>query len=177
MADHANGDMEPEDPPGMGPLWPSIHKATRAIAEDIRLRFGLLLAEGVTRALMYARSEAVEAGHVRDKQSASYHLRLLESRGVIRCIGEMPKRGKGNGTKLFVPLGWRPLDPQEFAVAVETRDSQRLADLVWIPDELSLGAGGEQPGAEATDDPLIGGSAGVHDDDGIRDRGGSRGVA
>lgn len=122
-------------PVSLGPLPQRAPGAQRGIRADLELRFGLLVAEGIQRALMYARSEAVVAGHVATRQGASYALRRLVEARVVYWAGEMPLRGKGNGTNLFVPPGWRPEDREAFTVAIELRQRDRLANLVWIPDE------------------------------------------
>jgi hypothetical protein len=152
----AAGEIEPQRV-RLGSMPPRPSESMLAIARDIEVRIGLLLAEGITRALPYATQEAVDAGFVRTKGGASYALTRLAQVGVIRCIGEMPPRGKGNGTKLFVPPRWLPDDPEVFAVAVESGDHQRLADLVWIPDEPGGAARAMQPDVEVTDDPFVGG--------------------
>jgi hypothetical protein len=85
------------------------------------------------------------------KGSASYHLRWLEDERVICCIGEMPKLGKGNGTKLFVPPSWRPADPR----AIELAGEDRLANLVWIPDKAQLVGTGVEPSAELADELIV----------------------
>jgi hypothetical protein len=113
--------------------------AMRHVARDLELLFGLLLAEGVTRALIYATSEPVEAGIVTTRGGASYVLGRLEDEGVIVCIGEARKLGRPNGPKLFVPPGWRPADPAAFRRAQERRDGAALEKLVWIPGEASDG--------------------------------------
>jgi hypothetical protein len=146
----------------LGPLPDDATLAMRNLAEDIALRLGLLLAEGVTRALPYATSEAVRFGHVTAKSSASYLLHRLEDADVIRCVGEMPLRGKGNGTKLFVPPGWRPLDPKAYAVAVELGNRAAVADLVWVPDEpADVPAVETKPAGEVVDEQFVGGGGSV----------------
>lgn len=137
-------------PVQLGPLRDDATEPMRRIAADIELRLGLLLAEGVTRALPYATTEAIGAGFVRTKGGASYALRRLVDDGVIVCVGEMPKRGRGNGTKLYVPPGWRPVR----SGAVELADDHRLADLVWRPDEPGLGAVAVEPDMEVGDELL-----------------------
>jgi hypothetical protein len=129
----------------------------RLIAEDIALRLGLLLREGITRALPYARSEAVKAGHVATLRGASYVLGRLHDENVIVCVGEMPKLGKGNGTKLFVPPSWRPADPR----AVELAGEDGLEDLVWVPDQPQLVGAGVEPSAELADELVV--IDGLHD--------------
>lgn len=168
---HAAGDMLPE-PVRLGPLPARATPAMRSIAAEIELRLGLLLADGVTRALQYARSEAVNAGYVGTLRGASYVLHRLEAEGVIVCVGEMPKLGKGNGTRLFVPPGWHPAEP--LAVAIERAGQQGLADLVWVPDEPRdpAGAGAVRPDIEVADQLLVGGSQlGGHGGDGRPGRG------
>jgi hypothetical protein len=135
----------------LGKLRSNATDAMRAIAGDIELRLGLLLREGVTRALPYATSEAVRAGHVATKGGASYALQRLVDEGVIVCVGEMPKLGKGNGTKLFVPPGWRPAD----ARAVELAGEDGVADLVWIPDQPELVGVAVEPPAESADQRVV----------------------
>jgi len=146
-----------EQPVQLGPIPKGTRPSTFAIAADIDLRLRLRLVEGITLALPYARSEAVKAGHVFTLQAASYALRKLEADGVIRCIGEMPLRGKGNGTKLSVPPGWRPADPEEAAIAIELGDRGRLADLIWVPDELgdATAATTMQPDAEVANELVM----------------------
>jgi hypothetical protein len=162
-------------PVRLGRLPEHATEPMRLIADDIALRLGLLLAEGVTRALPYARSEAVRAGYIQTKGGASYALRRLVDEDVIRCVGEMPKLGKGNGTGLFVPPGWRPVDP----LAVELAGEHGLADLVWIPDQPELVGLAVEPDAEQADQPFIGGSRGsLHEEDppslSGREKGGQR---
>jgi hypothetical protein len=147
----------------LGPLPPGTRRSTRLIAADIELRFRLLLTEDVTRALLYATSESVRAGYVRSAQAASFALRRLEKAGVIICIGEAAPRGKPNGTKLFVPLNWRPADPEEFSLAVERGDGRALEDLVWTVDRVDhlAGAASVEPVAEGEDEVSVGhGSSG-----------------
>ena len=108
----------------------------RAVAADIELRLGLLLHEGITRALPYARSEAVRAGLVTTPQGASYVLHKLEDAGVIMCVGVMPPSGGMRfGTRRSVPPGWVVEEPQRFALAVEIGDLRGAANFVLVPDE------------------------------------------
>jgi hypothetical protein len=59
--------------------------------------------------LMLATSVLVDEGIVTTKQGASYLLHRFEELGIIHCVGEMPKlgKGKGNATRTFLP-GPRP---------------------------------------------------------------------
>lgn len=172
LALYAAGEMAPATV-RLGEMPATASEPMRLIAGDIRVRLGLLLAEGISLALPYATSEAVTAGYVRLKGSASYALGRLVDAGVIRAVGEMPKRGKGNGTKLFVPPGWHPTEP--LAVAVERGGQQGLADLVWVPDEPGDAAGARavQPDVEVADELLlVGGAAIRHDEKSTLENGG-----
>jgi hypothetical protein len=138
---HENGELEPE-PVALGPMPERPTKPMRDIAADMRLRLGLALAEGIERALMYATSEAVEAGFVSKRGSASYAIGRLCAAGVIRHVGDMPKLGKPYGTRLYVPPTWWPTDAEARAIVAETGRHDQAADLVWVPDatqELELG--------------------------------------
>jgi hypothetical protein len=153
---HRAGEATP-DPVRLGRLPEYTPRPQRLIAEDIATRIGLLLSEGIRRALMYAASEPVNAGIVRLKGSASYHLRQLAEEGVIRFLCEAPPLGKGNGTKLFVPPGWTPVCGEhelQRLIDVARTDvgaRQAVADLVWIPDSDGVPVPGAQAGVVAVE--------------------------
>jgi hypothetical protein len=128
------------EPVRLGPMPDHAPEPRRLIAEQLELLIGLRLREGITEALPYARSRAVQAGFVTTKRGASKALGWLHAVGVVRCIGEGPKFGKGNGTKLFVPPGWRPADPDALTLAQEHQDGQALSEIDWIPDDPSVEA-------------------------------------
>ena len=160
---YAAGEIEPEHV-RLGVLPEHAPQSWKLVGGDLELRFGLRLAEGVIEALPYARSEAVRLGAVRTCRGASKLLTRLEAEGVIRCVGEGPKfPGKGNGTKLFVPPSWRPVDEEAFAVAVELGDRDRLANLIWRPDQPGDAArvGAVQPDAEGAHELKVGGQHGA----------------
>jgi hypothetical protein len=130
---HAAGEMTPE-PVRLGPLPEGATRAMKDVAADIELRLGLLLAEGITRPLPYALSEAVTYGWVKTKGGASYVLGRLEDEDVIRCVGQLEPRRQRYGTRLFVPPGWRCAEPQRHAIAIELGDWRGAANIVWVPD-------------------------------------------
>jgi hypothetical protein len=104
LRSHAEGNVKPD--PVDVPALPRVGtRAERALHDLLKLRFGLLLADGrdYDDPLMLSRSELVNAGIVSTLDGARRLLHRFEDWGVIHCVGEMPKQGKGNGTRLFLP--------------------------------------------------------------------------
>jgi hypothetical protein len=165
---HAAGELEPV-PVELGPMPPNATPAMRAIAADIALRIGLRLAEGDDRPLPYSRSEAVRAGFVRTEQGASYVLRRLTEAGVIQHVGNLPRRGRPRGTKLYAPPGWRF---ERGPVTIEAGHQYRRADLVGAVDQPGETAGvrAVQPDGELPNELLVGG--GEHGPEGTERIGG-----
>lgn len=88
----------------LGPMPPTARDRHRAIAGDLELRLGLMRADGDDRAVPYAYSEAVRAGHVEERARAGEVLRWLIQNGVIRGAGALkPREGKAYGTRLYLP--------------------------------------------------------------------------
>jgi hypothetical protein len=108
---HREGKIEPEPVAGLGPLPPGSPLAWRRAHDMLRVRFGLLLADGTAEPMMLATSELVAEGIVTTKPGASWLLHRFEDLGVIWCVDEMPKLGKGNGTRRFLP-GRKPAGPE-----------------------------------------------------------------
>lgn len=87
----------------LGPLPGAAGEAMRKAAADIELLIGLRLAVDDDRPLPYATSFARDRLGLCNKSHASRVLRSLVEAGVIVDAGELPKRGKGNGTKTYAP--------------------------------------------------------------------------
>lgn len=140
LAAYAAGEIEPE-PVALGPLPVGASRQMRAIADHFALWVGLRAADGVLAPVPYSTTVPVDARIVPRKSSASFLLRQMCACGIIKHVGDMPKRGKGSGTKLFVPGTWQPADPAARAVVAETGRHEQAADLVWVPVE-TLGLDG-----------------------------------
>lgn len=151
---YEDGEMAPE-PFTLGPLNAIRSPAARAIARDIELRIGLLLAEGFETVLPYALSVPVAQGIVSTKGGASYALKRLSDARLIRCVGEAPPLGAADGTRLYVPAGWEALDPQTGAVVVEGGTEGRTASLVWAPREPALIGGAVEPDTEVAEEIVV----------------------
>jgi hypothetical protein len=144
------GRLTPE-PIELGPLPEHATSAMRAVAEDMALRLGLLLAEGFTRPMIYAGCEPMKAGFVSTTRGGNHVLSRLHIANVIRKVGEASRRGKPNGSGLWVPPSWRPEDPR----AVELAREHGLENTVWIPGEPRLIGRAVEPGAELADELLV----------------------
>jgi hypothetical protein len=140
LAAYAAGEIEPE-PVTLGPLPVGASRQMRAIADHFALWVGLRAADGIFAPVPYSTTVPVDAGIVPRKSSASFLLRQMCACVVIKHVGDLPKRGKGSGTKLFVPGTWQPADPAARAVIAETGRHEQAADLVWVPIE-TLGLDG-----------------------------------
>jgi len=91
-------------PVALGAMPPGAGRVMRRIAEHMRLRMGLRLAVGDSRALPYAVSQAVTAGLAKDAATASRAIRALVRAGVFEYVGSLkPLRPGRDGTKLFAP--------------------------------------------------------------------------
>jgi len=104
------GLLAPEPVAGLGALPPRASWGERLAFDMIELRFGLRMADGTVEPMPLAASELVNAGIVATPGGASKLLQRFEKLRVIWSPGEMPKLGKGNGTRLFLP-GPPPANP------------------------------------------------------------------
>ena len=104
------GLLAPEPVAGLGELHPGASKGERLAFDLIKLRFGLRMADGTTEPMPLAASELVNAGIVATPGGASKLLQRFERLEIIWSPGDMPKLGKGNGTRLFLP-GPKPRNP------------------------------------------------------------------
>lgn len=178
---YRDGALEPEPVAGLGALPSRVSWAMRATHRLFALRFGLALADGTDEPLMLAASELVAEGIVATKSGANKLLRRFLELGVVWSPGEMPARGKGNGTRLFLP-GRRPMGPEPNGgwrvEPVGDVESNVASD--WVPgavfeagtvpveaEEVVSGVAFE-PAAEAVDESCVGyavgrGSAGSLD--------------
>jgi hypothetical protein len=111
LRDHAAGKLSPTavDAPRVPTPAPAL---ARRIYEDLVLRMGLRLAKDEGRALPYATSEAVLAGHTTDKRHASRALRWLRDHGYV-WIDENAKCSNGvrMRTLCYLP-GPKPTAPE-----------------------------------------------------------------
>ncbi|MDA0179031.1 hypothetical protein OJ997_01895 [Solirubrobacter phytolaccae] len=104
LAEHEAGRLTPAAV--AAPSLPSDAPPLAAVIyREMLLLWGLRLASIDDRPLPYASNWAVQRGHCRHHAQARRALSWLERRGVIRYAGSMPKRGKRDGTKTFLPGG------------------------------------------------------------------------
>jgi hypothetical protein len=86
----------------LGPMPPDATEAMRGIANDLRTRIGLRLADGDADDVPYAYSEAINAGHAANPDQAARAIRRLVKSGVVRFAGELrPKPRIAYGTRLY----------------------------------------------------------------------------
>ena len=166
---HREEGFEPEPIEGLGPLPARPTRAMRKLHGFLALCFGLRLADGTDQAMMMACSVLVRERIVTSKQGANNLLREFMALGIIWSPGEMPKLGKGNGTRLILPgpkppgseppggwleAGYRVLPAVSDGVPDATVDGGA------VPVEAEDVEGGVpvQPAVEAPDEPLMAGA-------------------
>ena len=170
----------------LGPIPDDAPPEDRDIAEDMRVRMGLMLAVHDYGPLMYARSEAVAAGHVHHKMQARRAIQRLVAAGVIVEAGSLPPRsGYPDGTRLYraptVAAAGDVFPPQSVPVEADLRRAvdqrQEVRDDAAVrravaedPGELEEGGGRLGAAGDDTDRRADGGSIGHGPDDkgGIR---------
>jgi Winged helix-turn-helix DNA-binding len=103
LALHAAGAIEPVRI--AFPAAPaSLSTVARAVLDDFARIRGLRLAAGDDRPVPYGKAwVAARVGW--SPRSVWRALRELEAAGLIRFVEELPLRGKGNGTKTYLPGG------------------------------------------------------------------------
>jgi hypothetical protein len=163
-----SGEIEPE-PIELGPLPDRPSRAMRALHEFLAVCFGLRLADGTHAPMMMACSVLVREGIVTTKAGASWLLRHFQDLGIIWSPGELAKRGKGNGTRLFLPGrkpdgpepqdGWLSADPELLRVypASDRMPGSALESKpVAVERENVEGGVPIQPSVEAPHKALVG---------------------
>jgi hypothetical protein len=119
-------------PVRLGEMPPDATPLMHEIADHMARRMGLRLTVDDDRPLPYATTEAVRAGFAANPPQASRAIARLVKAGVIRHVGNMPRRpgGPPDGTKLYAP----PLALPGEAVGVEGEAEAVVAQ----PDEPHL---------------------------------------
>jgi hypothetical protein len=101
LRDHDEGRLVPATVE-LGELPDGATADMRRVADHVRLLLGIRIAAGELRPLPYAaRWAARELGWREDYKRARRAIRMLVDTGVIRYVGELEPRGKGNGTKTY----------------------------------------------------------------------------
>lgn len=164
---HTDGRLDPVPVAGLPDSlpWPNPTRGERAALDLLHVWFGVRMAESIREPMPFAASVLVDAGVVAHLGSASKLLSRFDEHGVIWCVGEMPKLGKGNGTKMWLP-GAKPDGPVPpggwEAQPADEATSDLVPGAVLDPGPVAVEAQDVAPGVaaeppvEAVDEALVG---------------------
>jgi hypothetical protein len=95
-------------PVALGPMPEDATRDMRALADEMAREMGLQVAVCDPRPLIFSTSFACERMGWTHLMRASRTLNALVAAGVVAYAGELPRRGKPNGTKTYTPPEGQP---------------------------------------------------------------------